>query len=286
MMRALIAISLAAAVSTAGFAARAADTAYAEAKQRMVEGKALYDQGKFEEARVKYAQACGVLRTDNCLRSLAAASLRAGKALDAYKAFKELTSRPDAMSALAPQIRDQVTAMAKEAYEKTAHLAIVGPANARVSVDGKDVGLTPLATEVDLESGRHVVELDGGATRKMEVDAASGKVTSVKFQEEKSPATQPAAPATASSAPAPSAAAASAPPRLDSRTSNARPNVGPIVVDDSAHHRRGSRRDRRRRRGRGDRLARAVERRRERRRKSPLGHPSGGVLQREPTVVV
>jgi hypothetical protein len=120
----------------------------------------------------------------HCLRGLAIASFEARKFVDAYRAFREM-SKAETLAALPADVRRDVERMTKESYERTAHIE----PNARVSIDGKDVGLTPLREPFDIEAGRHVVELSGGASGRVEVDAGAGQVTRAHFANQPSTTT-------------------------------------------------------------------------------------------------
>jgi hypothetical protein len=200
-------------VALAPVAASAADSPeIAEAKKRFAEGKSLYADRKYEEARLKYVQACAVLPTDNCLRGLAIAELRADKPADAYRHFKEIFDNPKAMAGIdAAGVRD-LQAMRDEAYAKSGHIAVEGPAGLAIVVDGVDAGITPIAGTLDVTAGVHQVAVRGDAKRSLPITASAGQVVKAHFSEEATaPAPAPALAPALAPAPAPASAPTPAP---------------------------------------------------------------------------
>lgn len=182
----------------------------AQAEKRLNEGADLFLQGKFEEARLRYVQACAVLRTYNCLRALAIAELRAGKPADAYRHFKELFDDPKATAKLDSKSLRTLQALMNEAYGKSGHIAVDAPNGLTIVLDDVDAGVTPLGGTLDVMPGTHRIAVHGDATRAVVVNAIAGQIVKATLPEQASaPPTSAPAPAVAP-APAP-VAAASAP---------------------------------------------------------------------------
>ncbi len=166
-------------LSASAFAQDQTSPEYQEAKQRLQEGKALYGQGNIDGARLKFEQACSVLKTPACLRALGLSDFYTKRYLEALgnlqKALedKELTTTQ----------RKQVTDLMQQAYAQTGHLEITAPAGGRVRIDDTvDEGNAPLSDEVHVTAGQHIVSVtvDTHAER-MTVDCAQGKLVKVDF---------------------------------------------------------------------------------------------------------
>jgi len=156
--------------------ARADDPGYAEARQRMHEGKALYDKGQYELARLKYSQACAVMRSFSCIRSLGMTEFKAGHFVEAYQHLGETLRDPTAAN-LPPDIRKSVETMKQGAYDATGHLEISAPAGATVLVDGTAAGTAPLAEALTVMPGRHALDAKSpdGTGQHADVDAVAAK---------------------------------------------------------------------------------------------------------------
>lgn len=195
---------------TAVTAAARADTGadFEEAKRRMAEGKALFAKGRFEESRVLYEKACAVVHTDNCIRSLALAELRAGKPLDSYRHWKAYFASPTAFAKIDAAGRRELEGFKKEAYDLTGHIQIETTVNARIVVDGSDVGTAPLDDTVDVMPGEHAVEASLGERKaKKQITAPAGQLVraTIAFDVQVAPTgpatSEPAAPPQPPSAP-------------------------------------------------------------------------------------
>ena len=105
----------------------------------MREGKADFSAGRYETARALYERACALMHTPRCLRSLATAELRAGRALDAYGHFRELFADPNLDAALDADAQADARAAMKEAYAATGHVMVHAPEGVVVTLDGQSV---------------------------------------------------------------------------------------------------------------------------------------------------
>ena len=192
-------------------AARADDAARAEAKRRVVEGAALARQGKFEEARLRYSEACVIVHTYNCIVGLASAELRSEHFVEAFDHLREAQRDPHEAAASA-EIRHQVALMFPVAQQATAHIVVSARAGTGVTVDGKMVGVAPLSESVTTLPGKHSLEWQTPAgVQRLEVAANAGEPTPVDLLSAESPAAPPAAVAPVLPSPKVSAPAAPSP---------------------------------------------------------------------------
>ncbi len=126
-----------------------------EAQKRFQEGKALFDQKQFSAARVKFVQACAVVQTTNCPKNLALTEVELSMWVDAATHFQQWLDDPRTKSdALRPEI-EKVFADTKL---RVGQLDFDVDAGARVSIDGKFVGTSPISKSVFIASGDHDVE--------------------------------------------------------------------------------------------------------------------------------
>jgi len=185
--------------------ARADGADLIEAKKRMAEGRALFLKEHFDESRQLFVKACAVVHTDNCIRSLALAELRAGKWLDSYRHWKEYFASPTAFVTIDAAGRKDLEGFKREAYERTAHVQVVAPAGAHVFLDGAEVGVAPLATEIDLLPADHLLEVTLDDRRgRAPVTPVAGQTTTVTLALEASAA--PPVPTAVPAPPAPTSA--------------------------------------------------------------------------------
>jgi len=172
------------------------DPHYPEAKQRMHEGKLLYEQGKFELARMKYAEACALMRTFSCLRSLGATEYRTGHFVEAYQHLSEIFRDPK-VEQLPQDVRQKLEIMKQAAYDATGRIEVSAPVGSTVWLDGSAAGTAPLADPLVVAPGKHTLEVrgpDGG--QHADVDAVAAKSIVVDLR----PVAPPPPPAPAASA--------------------------------------------------------------------------------------
>ena len=155
----------------------------AEAKKRMTEAKALYGKGDFEQARLKYVEACSIARTDNCVRSLAVAELAAGRPADAYVHFQEV-QRGAGAARLDPRAAKELNELVQEAYAKCGHIEVSAPGGTLLAIDDQGAGAVP-GDVIAVAPGTHTFEATRGDRHKRVVqEAPVGKVVRVVFTEE------------------------------------------------------------------------------------------------------
>ena len=153
----------------------------------MQEGKTLYGQHNLEGARLKFEQACAVLKTPACLRALGLSQFYTGRYIEALQNLQKSLDDKELDTAS----RKEVTDLVQQAFDKTAHIEIRAPGGGRVRIDDTlDAGNAPLSSAVHVTVGSHAITVTvGEKTERMTVECQAGKVTQADFQS-KFPASQ------------------------------------------------------------------------------------------------
>lgn len=208
--------SLAAAIAALALATPAPSRAdeRSEAEARFYEGTALYSKGKYDEARLKFAQAYAVLKKPAVVYNLAKTEALTLRAVDATNHFREYlkTAAPSKERADAErELQDQTKLVTL--------VEVQAPEGAGLFLDGEQVGLSPLADSLVVAPGPHTVTARvGDAKQEKAFTGSRGETLKLSFVFEKaSPAPAPSA----SSAPPPSATAPvpTYPPPVEERRS-------------------------------------------------------------------
>src|SRR5690606_1518199 len=142
------------------------------ARQRFREGVAHYDRQDYEKARLAFLQAYLLRPHPAVLLNLAQSELRAGRHAEAAENFsKYIRENPSAPA------MDHARSGFEEARQRVTELNVqVNASGASVSVDGADVGRSPLPRAVYLMPGRHsVVARKGTASAEKVLDAVAGR---------------------------------------------------------------------------------------------------------------
>jgi hypothetical protein len=142
------------------------------AKQRFREGVRLYDQGDYDKARLAFLQAYLLKPHPTVLLNLAQSELRAGRHAEAAENFsKYIRQNP------AGQAMEHAKARFEEARQKVAELNVeVTAPGAVITVDGAEVGRSPLPNVVYLMPGRHTIGARKANTRASRtLDATAGQ---------------------------------------------------------------------------------------------------------------
>lgn len=182
------------------------------ARARFQEGVKLFDQGKYEEARVAFLQAWALRKHQAVLLNLAQSELRSNHFVEAARHFSEfLREYPQADPA---ELKIARTSL-ESARNHTARLQVnSNVAGADVFVDGELIGRTPLPEAIDVAPGIRKVEvrLSGYRPASTEQSATMGKVTplTLTLQSESEPAAPVIAPPVDSAAQPPPATDATA----------------------------------------------------------------------------
>jgi PEGA domain len=156
-----------------------------QAKVRWNEGKAFFDAGNFEAARVAFKQAYTIFPHPVFLQNLGEAELRSGRSVEAARHFEAFLRTSSSASA---SQRELAKKSLKKAAENLGSVVIDTNAdNAEIRVDDEVVGHSPLgALEWYVAPGKHVVVarkegyLDG--SEQVFVPAGPAKVVIVRVQ--------------------------------------------------------------------------------------------------------
>lgn len=143
-----------------GFIAQSSDsTASTEAKAKaqslLTEGSALYEKGDYADALEKFKQAFATYDSPKLLFNIGQANRDLGRPVEALEAFERfLIGALDA----APETIEDAKKSVVELQKKLGRLRVdCQTDNATISIDGKDVGLTPLPRLLWATAGRHQV---------------------------------------------------------------------------------------------------------------------------------
>jgi tetratricopeptide (TPR) repeat protein len=142
------------------------------ARQRFREGVAHYDRQDYEKARLAFLQAYLLKPHPAVLLNLAQSELRAGRHAEAAENFAKYIRQNPTAPAL-----EHARAGFEEARQRVTELNVqVNATAAGISVDGADVGRSPLPNAVYLMPGRHsVLARKGTASAEKVLDAIAGR---------------------------------------------------------------------------------------------------------------
>jgi hypothetical protein len=166
MFALLLAVSVA--VSAAPPPAKAPDPA--KAKELFNAGKKLYDQGKYGDAVVKFEEAYQArphpvifFNIGKCYELMGESGKgETGKALRAYRDY--LRAVPDASDKVA--VGDSIANLERKLKDRGLQQVLVfaDPANAKIEIDGKDLGVSPASTELSPGPHKLVARAEGYTT--------------------------------------------------------------------------------------------------------------------------
>lgn len=142
------------------------------ARQRFREGVAHYDRQDYEKARLAFLQAYLLKPHHAVLLNLAQSELRAGRHAEAAENFsKYIRENPTAPA------MDHAKTGFDEARQRVTELNVqVNATGAAVSLDGADIGRSPLPNAIYLTPGRHsIVARKGTASAEKVLDAVAGR---------------------------------------------------------------------------------------------------------------
>ncbi len=129
-----------------------------EAKARMDEGYKLLMKRKNAEAKEKFLQSLALFPSAKGLGNLAAADEDLGQYAEALGHIKALLVHPKAPPEDLEKIRKDYLPLL---MSRTGHIRVVAVAGQAVSLNGKVVGVAPLADTIDVNPGLHSVEVAG-----------------------------------------------------------------------------------------------------------------------------
>jgi tetratricopeptide (TPR) repeat protein len=129
--------------------------AKAKAQNLLTQGSALYEKGDYAEALEKFKAAFATYDSPKLLFNIGQANRDLGRPVEALEAFEQfLIGARDA----APETLDDAKKSVDELQTKLGRLRVeCQTENATISLDGKDVGLTPLTKLLWAATGRHQV---------------------------------------------------------------------------------------------------------------------------------
>jgi len=129
--------------------------AKAKAQSLLTEGSALYEKGDYADALEKFKQAFATYDSPKLLFNIGQANRDLGRPVEALEAFEQfLAGAHDA----APETIEDAQKSVDELQKKLGRLRVeCQTENATISLDGKDVGLTPLTKLLWATPGRHQV---------------------------------------------------------------------------------------------------------------------------------
>jgi hypothetical protein len=153
--------------------------AKAKAQALLREGAESYRQGAFAGALEKFGQAYAVFPSPKLLYNIGQANRELGRPADAVDAFEKfLAQAPDASPDLIAEAKQSVAELSPKIGKLFVNCNVSG---ARITVDGKHVGKTPLADFVRLSPGSHQVMATHPSTMSevQTVTVAAGAVETV-----------------------------------------------------------------------------------------------------------
>ncbi|MEP6652623.1 MAG: PEGA domain-containing protein [Myxococcales bacterium] len=139
------------------------DAKKAAAREKLVAGDRLLKQGEFQQALAAFKEAYVLFPSAKIHYNFGLAYQGMGRiaeALDAFDAFLE--GAPDAQ----PEVRERARATLEGLMGQVGTVRVTADLDgASVIVDGRDVGKTPLARNLRLDPGPHLLLVDGGVAR-------------------------------------------------------------------------------------------------------------------------
>jgi len=164
---------------------RADGTEQDELQKRFQEGKALFDQKKFADARVKFLQACAILETANCPKNLALTEVELGLWPEAATHFQAYLDDPRTNG---EAVRVEIERKFLETKSKVGELDLEIDVGARVRVDGKLVGTSPIGHPIFVAPGDHEVEANWAmATKSSKLSLVAGKAAKIELHQDVPP---------------------------------------------------------------------------------------------------
>lgn len=161
---------------------RADGSSQEELQKRFQEGKALFDQRRFADARLKFLQACAINATANCPKNLALTEVELGLWPEAAEHFQAYLDDPRTTG---DAVRPEIERKFLETKSMVGEIALDIEVGARVRVDGKLVGTSPISHPVFVLPGDHDVEANWAmASKSAKVALAPGKSVKVELHQD------------------------------------------------------------------------------------------------------
>ena len=160
----------------------------------LTEGTALYGRGDFAGALDKFQAAYKIYPSPKLQFNIAQADRDLGRPLEAMEAFSQFLAQT---SNAAPELLSEAQQSVAELESKLGRLTIrCETPDSEVAIDGKTVGITPLAQSVWTMPGRHQIVIRHQGYKPITVTVAAGEQETVVFESRPLhlPAPQAAAP--------------------------------------------------------------------------------------------
>jgi hypothetical protein len=154
----VLACSCLALVPASAAAQTAVDEAKILAREYYERGRALVDQGKLEEAAEAFHRAYELSPHHSVLYSLGNTYAALGRSVKAVDALDRYLREAEAAGKLDKARRSEVDKTLATQRDRIAVItASVKPDGAEITVDGKKIGLSPLAAPIRLDPGEHLI---------------------------------------------------------------------------------------------------------------------------------
>jgi hypothetical protein len=154
-----------------------------EAEKRFEEGKTLFNQRKYSEARNRFLEACAVLKQVSCPKNLGVTEVELGMFPEAAGHFRDYLA--DSRSNADP-VRKEIEQEYAKAKAKVCELDISAPRGASVRVNATTLGAAPLSATTFVTPGKAEVTATWGeaaSEKKTEnVDAVAGATIKVEIK--------------------------------------------------------------------------------------------------------
>lgn len=162
--------------------AHADDVAIAEAQTRFNEGLELADDGKYEEARLKYLQAAAVLnKVPAVLFNLATMEMRTGHEMEAIEHFRAFLRVENSDTRITDSMREKAKRYSAELLKKVGQINVIAPTGTQLSVNGKRLDEFPKDSIV-VTAGRHTLEgAFQGKIKSVTVHVNQGEIATAKL---------------------------------------------------------------------------------------------------------
>jgi tetratricopeptide (TPR) repeat protein len=204
------------------------DVRAAEARARYEEGVQAFSKGRYDEALVKFQQACTANETKRCPKNMGLALLELRRYSEAATLLRKYLKDPHADDARDARIMGLLREKLTNAQGRVGEVEIDASPGWMISIDGKTNGIAPLGETIFLEPGAHaVVAKKDGAELNARVDVPAGSKQTVKLQEATPVPPPPAAPIASQTNPQPPTQVAD---RIEPRKTVWPPPTGVVVL--------------------------------------------------------
>jgi hypothetical protein len=173
-------------------AADASDDVVTQARKHFTQGLKLYKDGDFDAALVQFERAYAVKPNFKVLYNIAQSNFELRQYVEARDALRRYLKEGEGQ--IDADRRTTVEGDLSELERRIAHVKLeVNVDGATVYVDGKKVGVTPLAARVDVNEGQRTIAVESSerGSKQRVVRVAGGEEQTVQIQFETATATTP-----------------------------------------------------------------------------------------------